>query len=260
MARTHLVIPDSHATPSHNNDRFSLLGKFIIDRKPDVIVDIGDHADMPSLSSYDKGKKSFEGRRYKKDIAAVKESLDFMFKPILEYNERQARNHKERYKPELHLTLGNHEHRINRVCELHPELDGTLNTDDLGYAEYGFTVHPYTKPVFIDGIAYCHHFSSGVMGRPISGEHPAHALITKMHMSCVQGHSHIRDFCERTGADGRRVQGLVVGCYLDEDQWEDYAGEANNMWWKGLIMLHNVENGEFEPEFINVKQLRKLYG
>jgi hypothetical protein len=43
------------------------------------------------------------------------------------------------------------------------------------------------------------------------------------------------------------------------DQHEDYAGEANKMWWKGLAMLHDVENGEFEPEFINIKQLRKQY-
>jgi hypothetical protein len=60
--------------------------------------------------------------------------------------------------------------------------------------------------------------------------------------------------------EGTKISGLVVGCYLDIDQWEDYAGEANKMWWKGIVILNDVENGEYEPEFINIKQLRKLYG
>ncbi len=84
--KTHLVIPDSHAKPDVPNDRFELLGEFILDLKPDVIVNIGDGADMESLCSYDKGKKSFEGRRYKKDIEAHLDAQQKMFKPIDDYN------------------------------------------------------------------------------------------------------------------------------------------------------------------------------
>lgn len=254
-----LVIPDSHASPNHNNERFDILGKFILDRKPDVIVNIGDMADMPSLCSYDKGKKSFEGRRYKHDVAAVIDAQKRMFAPLNEYNLQQKKNSKKQYKPKLILTLGNHENRINRVCELQAEMEGTISVDDLKYKEFGWKVIPYTTPIAINGVAFCHHFISGIMGRPISGEHPSHSLITKMYQSCVAGHSHIRDFCERTGADGRRILGLIVGCYLDVDQYEAYAGEANKLWWRGLVMMNDVENGEFEPEFINMKQLRKRY-
>lgn len=259
MSRSILVIPDAHATPKHHNTRFDLLGRFIIDRKPDIIVNIGDFADMPSLCSYDKGKKSFEGRRYKDDIEATLDAQERMFKPLREYNLQQRKNAKKQYKPELILTLGNHESRINRVTEMQAELDGTISVKDLQYEKFGWKVFPYGTPVVRNGVSFCHHFSSGVMGRPISGEHPAYSLVTKMYMSCVAGHSHIRDFCERTAADGRRILGLVVGCYLDSDQHENYAGEANKMWWKGLVMLNDVENGEFEPEFININQLRRKY-
>ena len=57
---THLVIGDPHCTPKANNDRFLWAGKFAHDLKPDTIVCMGDFASMDSLSSYDKGKKSFE--------------------------------------------------------------------------------------------------------------------------------------------------------------------------------------------------------
>ena len=57
MTRRHLVIPDSHAMPTHNNDRYEWLGKFIFDIRPDVVIDIGDSADMESLCSWDKDKR-----------------------------------------------------------------------------------------------------------------------------------------------------------------------------------------------------------
>ena len=66
-----LIVGDTHAHPNHSNERFTWLGRYIVDSKPDKVVQIGDFADMPSLCSYDKGRRSFEGRRYNKDIAAA---------------------------------------------------------------------------------------------------------------------------------------------------------------------------------------------
>jgi hypothetical protein len=254
-----LVIPDSHATPHFNNTRFDILGKFILDTKPDIIVNIGDMADMSSLCSYDKGKKSFEGRRYKKDVEAVIDAQTRLFAPLKAHNEQHKKNKKKQYKPSLYLTIGNHEQRINRAVESQPELEGTISIEDLKYEEFGWTVIPFLEPLVIESIAFSHYFIGGVMGRAISGEHPAYSLITKQLQSCIQGHSHLRDFCERTTADGRRIMGLTVGCYLDTDQKEAYAGEANKMWWKGVVILNDVHNGQFEPEFVSIKQLRERY-
>lgn len=256
---TILVVPDSHAKHAFPNTRFSWLGRFIIDRKPDIIVNIGDMADMPSLCSYDKGKKSFEGRRYKDDIKAVIEAQQLMFEPINAYNKQQRSNKQAQYKPRFVMTLGNHDHRINRAIEQQAELDGAISIEDLKYEDFGWELHPFLDVVNISGVNFSHYFTSGVMGRPIGGEHHAHSLITKQLSSCVQGHSHLRDFAERTTSEGRKILGLVVGCYLEEDQYEDYAGPANKMWWKGLVMMHDVNNGEFEPEFINIKQIKAKY-
>ena len=119
-----LVIGDPHAHPDYDNSRFTALGKFIAKERPEYIVCIGDMADLPSLSSYDKGTKGFEGRRYMKDVNAVIDAQTKLFAPI-----KKIRN----YKPKLYMTLGNHEDRISRAINSTPELDGTIGIDDLKY-------------------------------------------------------------------------------------------------------------------------------
>lgn len=259
VSKTHLIIPDSHSNPNHNNDRFDLIGKLILDLKPDVIVNIGDGADMASLCSYDYGKKSFEGRRYLNDIEASIDANRRIHSYVQEYNKNRRLNKKATYKPQWHYCIGNHEHRISKVVDSQPNLDGVISIRDLKLESFGWKVHDFLVPVTIDGVTYSHYFSSGVMGRPIGGEHPAHALITKKLTSCVMGHTHTRDFSERTSATGKRIQSLVVGCFLDEDQHEAYAGEANKLWWRGVVVLHDVHDGQFEPEWINIRMLKERY-
>ena len=82
MTRDYLLIPDQHAHPDFNNNRADWLGKFILDRKPDVVVNMGDAADMPSLSAYDKGKASFHGMNYQRDIEAHLDFQDRLWQPI----------------------------------------------------------------------------------------------------------------------------------------------------------------------------------
>ena len=80
--RTHLVIPDTQIKPGVPLEHLSWIGRYIVKRKPDVIVHLGDHYDFPSLSYYDRGKLSFEGRRYKADIRAGHEALDILEGPL----------------------------------------------------------------------------------------------------------------------------------------------------------------------------------
>ncbi len=83
-----LLIPDVHCRPGSDLSYLSDIGKLAVEQKPDILVNIGDFADMPSLSSYDVGKKSFEGRRYIKDLEAVKEGMEYLLGPIKEYNRK----------------------------------------------------------------------------------------------------------------------------------------------------------------------------
>jgi len=243
-----LIIPDCHAHPEYDNDRFAALGKFIMAERPDVIVCLGDFADMPSLSSYDKGKKSFEGRRYKKDIEAAIDAQEKLFAPLKAYNARKRKNKEKQYKPKLHLTLGNHEARINVATNDNPELDGILSIDDLQYKKFGWRLTPYREKLHLEGIAFSHYFPSGLMGRPIGGVNQARSLITKQHVSCVAGHSHIFDHAEQTIGDeeGTKIFGLSAGCYSHMGQIEGWNKDTAALWWHGVVILEDVSDGYYD--------------
>lgn len=253
MGKTHLVIPDPHAHPDHDNKRAEYLGKLIVDLKPDVVVNLGDMWDMSSMSAYDKGGKSFQGRTFKKDIDA---GLDFDDR--LWYNIRKAK----KKKPYSVFLEGNHEFRLKKAINTQPELEGVISFEDFNLnrnydevIEYAGNTPGYTE---IDGVHYAHYFVSGVMGRPIGGEHPAYSLLTKEFTSCTCGHIHVTDFSVRHVVDGRRIMGLVAGVYQDyESGW---AGEVNKLWWRGVIIKRNVEGGQYEPQWVSLETLEKEYG
>lgn len=238
-----LVVPDAHCKPGVSNERFEWLGKYVAHKKPDIVVCLGDFADMPSLCTYDRGKIDFEGRRYKNDLAATRDALHLLQKGMGKYNPRKI------------MLLGNHEHRINKALALQPELDGIISTDDLKYQDWGWEVFDFKYPVEINGVTFCHYMPSGVMGYPISGENAASKLIAKNHTSCVVGHSHLMDYAERTDPFGKRILGLSAGCFFEHD--EAYAGPANQMYWRGVQMLRRVKDGEYDLELISMKQLKE---
>jgi len=226
-----LIIGDPHAHPDYDNSRFTALGKFIAKERPEVIVCIGDMADMPSLSSYDKGTKGFEGRRYKKDVNAVIDAQKKLFAPI-----KKIRG----YKPKLHMCIGNHEDRITRAINNTPELDGAIGIEDLEYERFGWKITPFKKCVTIKGITFSHYFTSGVAGRPISSVHIGYALITKLHCSAVQGHSHLYNHAEQTKPDGKKIFGLAAGCYSHPKYTETWCQDTEYQWWRGIIMLEGL--------------------
>ena len=253
MSKTHLFVTDPHAHYQHSNERAEYLGHLINDTKPDVVILNGDIWDMPSLSSYDKGKKSFHGRTYRADIDSGLDFMDRLTSIVKRTKKKQ---------PRWVFTEGNHEHRISKAINLQPELEGTIGYHDLELDRYFNDVVPYVGGtpgvIQIDGINYSHYFISGVMGRPVGGEHPAYSLLSKQYSSCSAGHVHTADFAIRTAADGKKLYGLVGGCFQDYDA--DWAGEANRLWWRGCVLKRNVDNGTYDPEFISLDALRKQYG
>lgn len=253
MSKKYLVIPDGHAHPDYDNRRFDYLGDLIIDEKPDVVVNIADGADMASLASYDKGKRSFTGKSYRKDVDAYLDSQSRTWDKV------KARKKKM---PDRYYMLGNHEQRIDRALDLSPELVGTIGYKDLMLDDYYDEVVYYNGGTpgikVLDGIAFAHYFITGVSGRGISGEHPAYTMLTKKFKSCVQGHTHVLDYCVRTNGDGDKLHALVCGVYQDYDS--DWAGDVNSLWWRGCVILDNVEDGQFDLRCISLKSLEQTYG
>lgn len=250
-----LVIPDTQCKEGVPLDHLEWAGRYAAYKKPDIIVHIGDHADMPSLSSYDVGKKIFEGRRYKSDIAAAKEGMRLFTQPIRDEQERLRRNKEKIWKPEQYITLGNHEDRITRAVEADPKLEGVLSLSDLGYEEFGWKVIPYLEPIVLGGVAFCHFFTSGVLGKPVTS---ASALIGKKHMSCIMGHVQGRQIAYGTRADGKQITGLFVGGFYQHD--EEYLKWQGNKHWRGIWMLHEVDDGSFDEMPVSIGFLKRRYG
>lgn len=251
----HLVIPDAQCKPGVPLEHLTWAGKYIVEKKPDTIICIGDFADMESLSMYDVGKKSFEGRRYQSDIKCAHESMELLLSPIWDFNEKAARNHEKQYFPRMVLTLGNHEDRISRCVDADPKLDGVLSLKDLKYEDYGWEVFPYLEPIIIDGVAYCHFFTSGVLGKPVTS---AAALLTKKHQSCAMGHVQGRQIAYGTRADGTQITGLFVGGFYQHD--EAYLRWQGNKHWRGLWVLHQVREGSFDEMPVSLEYLGMKYG
>jgi hypothetical protein len=251
----HLIIPDAQCKDGVPLDHLTWAGKFIVAKKPDVIICIGDFADMPSLSSYDVGKKVFEGRRYQTDVKCSHTAMELLLKPMWDYNRAAATNHHKRYTPRMVLTLGNHEDRIDRCIEADAKLEGVLSLKDLKYEEYGWEVVPYLEPIIIDGVAYCHYFTSGVLGKPVTS---AAALLSKKHQSCVMGHVQGRQIAYGTRADGKQITGLFVGGFYQHD--EAYLRWQGNKHWRGLWVLHEVNDGSFDEMPVSLSYLKGKYG
>lgn len=221
------------------------------------MVDIGDHADMGSLSSYDKGKKSFEGKRYKKDIEASIEALKLTWGPSEAYNNQKKNIRKaQRRIPRKIITIGNHESRINRAIENSAELEGVMSIDDLKFQEFGYEVFKFKKPVEVEGVWFCHYYPSGTKGESISGFNIASNMLAKNSVTSVSGHSHLFDLAVRARPDGSKLIGLNCGCYLEEATYED---ATESLWWSGLVMLRDVHDGVFDIEQFSIERIKKEY-
>ena len=250
----HFIIPDVQAKPGVDFKYLQAIGNYIVEKRPEKIICLGDFADMPSLSSYDVGKKAYEGRRYLADIKAVHEAMGELLHPLYSLQERQLANKKKVYNPEMIMLLGNHENRINRAINNDAKLDGLISTDDLKYEEDGWKVHPFLERVIVDGVAYSHYFVTGVAGRPAVS---AQAQLNKQHMSCVAGHQQGLQMHTGYKADGTILTSIIAGSCYEHD--EDYMGPQGNQHWRGAIMLNDVRDGGFEPMPLTLKYLKANY-
>jgi len=139
-----LVIPDCQIKEGVAREHLRWAGEAVCDYRPDVVVNLGDFADMPSLSTHDvKGSKYFEGLRYKKDITAAKEAMQELLAPLRALQKTQKETKHKVYKPRMVMLLGNHENRIDRAINNNPTLEGLISTTDLIYEKDWEVMHFY---------------------------------------------------------------------------------------------------------------------
>lgn len=244
---TIFIIPDTQCKQGVDLDYMHHIGNYIKLKRPDIIVHLGDHYDMASLSVYDKGKLSAEGKRYQADIEAGDEGIR-----ILESYIQSVPN----YSPRKVVTLGNHEDRIDRFVQDNPNFEGTIGTDKLAFVDYGWEVHPFLTPVNICGINFVHYLQNTMTGKPLGGT--ALNRLKSVGESFVMGHVQTYDFCQRPlPLTGKHQIGLIVGACYEHD--ESYKGVQGNHHFRGCVMLYECADGYAMHKAITLRHMRELY-
>jgi hypothetical protein len=112
MAKTTVVFSCAHTDPDVGNERFNWLGKFLYDLKPDMVIDLGDGADMRSLNTYDtRYPQAVCSQSYEGDINAYNDAQERL---------RWAFRHHKRKRPFWVGFEGNHENRIKKAIAHDP--------------------------------------------------------------------------------------------------------------------------------------------
>lgn len=246
MSKRHLIIPDTQDGPGSPKQHLDWAAQAIMHYRPDVVVHLGDHWDMASLSSWDKaGSKTMEGKRYKKDVESGNEGFDRLFWRI----KKSAR-----YKPRKVYLTGNHENRITRAVEADPKLEGIITLDDLDTQD--FEVYPFLERVWIDGIVYSHYFQQQNSAYAIGGS--VDNRLNRIGDSFVQGHQQGFLYGNRVYPTGRTRHGLVAGSFYLHN--EDYKGRQGNDHWRGIVVLNGVSKGDYGIMPLDMRYLRREYG
>jgi len=227
------IIPDTQSKSGVKNPLIP-IAYHICELKPKYVVHLGDHWDFPSLSRYDKGKKSHRVHSYLKDIRSGNKTME-EFWEILLLNWPECKD-----ECKFFLFQGNHEERRNRALEYGPdeliELIEEFPMDVNGWDE----VIPFLKIKVIEGIHFTHYFSNLNNAYAIG---TAKALIAKKLCSCVAGHKQGFDYHEQTAQEGKIVQCLIAGsCYFHDEKYKNH----NNHHWRGTVLLTNVREGMFD--------------
>lgn len=248
--RDHLLIPDLQDEPGRTQRHFDWIGKYIAEKQPEVIVQIGDWTDMASLSSWDRGKKSFEGRRYSRDIESFRKSI-----------ERLESHFPKRYKPRKVFTCGNHEDRVDRYMSDNPEIDTLEHPMDV-LAEYGWECYAFQVPVTVDGVTYAHLFPRTSKGTTSAasvrnGAASARAQVMANQGTTIAGHKQgldIASFPSRTGIRWGIIAGSAYPfkCAYQGPQGQDY--------FRGILRLKGVRKGDFSLDMQSLRELKERYG
>lgn len=248
-----LIIGDTQCNPAHDLEYMSAIGEYIVDKRPDIIVHIGDHFDFPSLSFYDKGKKAFEGRRLIEDINAGVDGMERLVAPLRKLQKNQKLYRKKVYQPRMVFCMGNHEDRFNRMANDTPELAGFVGMETIDLAQYGWEVYPFLKPVEIEGIYFVHYLANPMTGRPYTGT--AAGQLKIVGRSFVAGHKQVLDVAIQPTIDGAMRIGIINGACYPHD--EAYKGFQGNNHFRGVTVLHEVADGFGLPMFVSLEYMMK---
>jgi hypothetical protein len=226
------TIGDTQLKPGVKNPLIA-IAHHICDLRPKYCLHVGDHWDMPSLSYYDKGKKSHRILTYHDDIDAGNRAM-LEFWAIISSRWPTALD-----ECEFHILKGNHEDRIVKAMEF---CEDNMRRVFLDYQPWydNWKVHSFLKIVKLEGINFSHYFQNLNSAHPIG---TARQLCLKKHKSCFAGHKQGFDYEEMMTDDGM-IQCMISGSSYYHD--EGYKIQSNHHW-RGTVVLYNLDGkGQYD--------------
>lgn len=239
------MIGDLHANPDYDLERFAAAGEVCAEEQPDVVVQIGDWADMASINRHGT-KLEIESRRYSEDVEITQESLAVFEAPL-------AR--RKRKKPRKVLTLGNHEWFIQKLVEQDPRLAGKVDVSDLGFEKFGWEVVEYRRSVEIAGFHFVHNLGS-MTGRASRVDSPSNG-VKALGSSHVVGHTHTYRRVPLPYKGRTRQWGIDVGCLIHKDmgRLEHWSCDTSYKYWRGIHIFENAVDGDADFREIRAETL-----
>lgn len=249
-----IALPDFQVRPGAPQDHFAWLAAYIIEKKPDVLIQVGDWNDNHSLNGYvEKGGTHLEGARYVDDVAVANHTFALLNDPIQAEIDRLSKGHRRRWSPRRVYLKGNHEVRADRIATNDAKYLGVLSSDD--FKTPGWERYEFLQVVDIHGILWCHYFKMQNSNNPIGGT-PDNRL-NKIGQSHFGGHTPGWLYGNRVYPNGMTRHSITAGsCYLHS---EEYRGSQCNTHFRGLIGLNDVRDGDFDVMPVSLKFLCRKY-
>jgi len=253
--RRHLIIPDTQDKPGVPQTHWSWLGHYIADKRPEVIIHLGDATDLQSLSYWDKKKKSAEvsERSYQKDLDSLERAMDKLHAPWVN----------AKYDPVLIFCRGNHEQRYNRYIADNPEMRHSLADPANIFRDLGWKTNAFLSPVKVDGILYAHYFTRTSTGNETGtskkyGASNATLQLKANMTSCTAGHKPGFDYKMLSTPRGP-IHGLIAGSFYQHKETA-YRSAQGSDYWRGVVMKYRVRNGDYDIHKISIGYLKEKYG
>lgn len=244
-----MIVPDPQVRKDVPTHHIRWAVQAALEYKPDGIVVLGDWWDMPSCSMHDQaGSAKTRSHDLDADFDCGNEAFEMFAKPL-----RKLKGMTTRKPTTKDFLFGNHENRAARAAERDPKHAGT-------YAEHRFNTqdfrrHKFLENVWREGICFAHYFqninSSYAIGGSIDNR------LNRVGDSFVQGHEQGLKYGNRVFPTGRTRHGLVAGSFYLHD--EDYKGRQGNTHWRGLVILNNVKNGDYDIMPLQMDYLCRKY-
>lgn len=253
--RRHLIIPDTQVRRGVPTEHLDWAAQAIVEYKPDVVVHLGDHWDFPSLNSHSPpGSIELEGGRYQDDLDAGNEAFAQLFTPMDQEIARLKRNKKTQWNPRKVYIRGNHDSRADRVATNDPKWDGIIGSHNCETRD--FEVHKFLEIVEIDGISYSHYFANVHSGRPIGGS--IENRLNTIGRSFVQGHEQGLRYARKPYPGKLARHGLVAGSFYRHN--EKYRGPQGEDEWRGIVVLNEVHEGQYDVLPLSMSYLQRRFG